>query len=46
MMMKTIHVVFNAAVTFIVWFAVALLAIVTFHLLAVGGFTLYYLLHP
>jgi hypothetical protein len=45
MMIKTIHVVFNAAVTLIVWFAVALLAIVTFHLLAIGGLTVYQLLH-
>ncbi len=46
MMMKTINIVFNAAMTLIVWFAVALLAIVTFHLLAIGGFTIYHLLHP
>jgi hypothetical protein len=43
--MKTISIVLSAAVTFIVWIAVALLAIVTFHLLAMGWFTIYHLLN-
>jgi hypothetical protein len=44
-MIKTIHIVLGALVTFIVWFAVVLLALVTFHVLVMGGFTVYHLLN-
>ena len=44
MMMKTLNTALNLLMTFVVWLAVAMLAIVTFHLLAMGAFTVYHLL--
>lgn len=46
MLIKTINVVVETVVTLIVWFAVLLLALVTFQVLVIGGFTVYHLLHP
>ena len=44
MMIKTINIVLSKLVTLVVWCAVALLAVVIFHALVIGGFTVYHLL--
>jgi hypothetical protein len=45
MVIKTIHSVLGVLMTLIVWCAVVLLAIVTFHWLVISGFAIYHLLH-
>jgi hypothetical protein len=45
MMIKTINITLNILVAFSVWCAAVMFAIVTLHVLVMGGFTVYHLMH-
>jgi hypothetical protein len=45
MMIKTINVTLGVLVAFSVWCAAVMFAIVTLHVLVIGGFTVYHLLN-
>jgi hypothetical protein len=45
MMIKTINITLGVLVAFSVWSAAVMFAIVTLHVLVMGGFTVYHLMH-
>ena len=45
MVINTINITLGVLVAFSVWCAAVMFAIVTLHVLVIGGFTVYYLMH-
>ena len=44
-MMKTVQITLGVLVAFSVWCAAVIYAIVTLHVLVIGGFSVYHLMH-